>query len=240
MPVVCACGAHNSINFTLHMCVECGRVHRYMWVCGKCMNGYNGACETCDENDRVARAENATQKVCAPVERVRLPTRKSPAVKETRFPDRFNVQGKKRTSPVDKYAANKRATTNKSKDRALLRRIKFGFDEPADIRIGKGLTVHDVQQYSWEAAFAVRNLTKRERENALRKGGSSIYTYGCACVRQAWKEDHPHLVAGTSFLNDKCIGCTIPQTKPFVVQNILNQYSDDFAHDDSFYVWGGK
>jgi hypothetical protein len=211
-----------------------------MWVCGRCMNGINGDCEACAEKDRLARVENDTQTVCGPVERVRVSTRKPPAVKKTRFPDRFNAKGKLRRPVEDKHAESKRHSANKSKDRTQLRRIKFGFDEPFDFRIAAGLTVHDIEQYSWEATFAVRNLTKLERENALRIGGARPFTYGCSCVRQAWKKDHPTLVAGTSIPSANCIGCLIPQKQDLVVKKILNDFSDDFAHDDSFYVFGGR
>jgi len=196
-----------------------------------------GHCDTCAETDRIARVDKDTQEVCSPVERVRVPTKQPQAVKQTRFPDRFNTKGKLRRPVKDKHAENKRSTTNKSKDRAQLRRIKLGFDEPFDFRISEGLTVHDVEQYSWKASFAVRNLSKLERENALRLGGSCTFTYGCACVRQAWKMDHPMLVAGTSIQNSKCIGCVIPQVRPTVVKNILDEFGEDFAHDDNFYIF---
>ena len=118
----------------------------------------------------------------------------------------------------------------------MLRRIKYGYDEPVDVRIGMGLTVHDASDtYSWKAVFAVRSLSKLERENALRKSGHQLHTYGCACLRQAWKQNHPHLIAGTSF-QEKCPGCENPVVRRQFVQQILEHYWDDFAHDDAFYL----
>ena len=240
MPVLCYCGQHNSINFNTHECVDCGRVDKFSWVCGRCLGGYNGNCETCDEKDRIYRIEKDTQELCGPVERVGVPVRRSPTVKQTRCPDRFNTKGVVRTASVDKYALSKRATTNKGKDRALLRRIKFGYDEPHDFRVGRGLTIHDLTEgkgtHSWTGTFAVRRMSKLERENAIRIGGANLLTYGCACLREAWKKTNPNLVAGTSFRSNQCIGCVVPKVRPVIVNQILEFHYDDFSHDDGFYV----
>lgn len=210
------------------------------------MNPYNGiCCETCVENDRLARTTVAVNELCEPLEASKEKEKEKGKEKgkgkgkekRTRLPDKFNHYGKTRVSRQDKHLETKNVTANKKKDRSQLRRIKFGFDEPNDVRIGEGLTVHDAfATYSWKAVFGVRALSKLERENALRKSGHRLYTYGCACLRQAWKKNHPNLVAGTSFRGDKCPGCENPVVQRKTVQQILERYEDDFAHDDAFYL----
>jgi hypothetical protein len=173
--------------------------------------------------------------LCDPLEKTNVSEKEKEKKKKTRLPDKFNPHGKPRVSRQDKHLSYKRDTSNKKKDRSMLRRIKYGYDEPVDVRIGEGLTVHDASsKYSWKAVFAVCSLSKLERENALRKEGHRLYTFGCACLRQAWKQDHPNLVAGSSFKEYECQGCMNPVVQREIAQSILEQYSDDFAHDDIF------
>ncbi len=237
--IICCCGAVESIYLPTRRCVECRQVDKYMYHCVNCMGCVNEeVCPHCEEIDRLDRVKKDVHDLCEPIERITLPERTPTAVKHTRFPDRFNPKGKKRVTHADKYAPNKYSTKNKKKDRTLLRRIKNGYDEPVDCRIGNGLTIHDdvKDSYSWKSIFGVRSLNKLERENALRIAGNRPFTYGCACLRQAWKVDHPRLVAGSSFREDTCPGCADPKIQGRFVKQILERYNDDFSHDDCFYL----
>ena len=227
---VCVCGAHDSIYFPTSRCLECRAQHKYMYHCTVCMNPMNGECDTCTENDILARVAwgDVPEK-----EKEKSKEKEKGKEKITRLPDKFNRHGKQRVSRHDKYVSEKCGTSNKKKDRSQLRRIKYGYDEPVDVRIGAGLTVHDPMSESWKAMFGIRALSKLERENALRKAGHRIYTVGCVCLRQAWKQDHPNLFAGTSFREEKCPGCNNSFIQKKLTEQILSHYSDDFAHDDA-------